>query len=204
MRNLDLSFLPKCRNIIQIRTPIHMLPSWNSNIHANLKEVSQRLRRWACLFAPDQPHWYQKRWLQRLSLQCLAQDSPARAPPMRRGLVVCIGGGGCWRGGGGAAEEELFRASTPRVRHAPRRPLFRSLGICCKQPPLDDAVRVVVFVSNRLFFACLALCGCQKCLDGRKQRASGSRCSWRQSPARCLARSRVLSVSHVVRHSIAP
>ncbi|CAM9844422.1 unnamed protein product [Pylaiella littoralis] len=39
MRNLDLSFLPKCRNIIQIRTPIHMLPSWNSNIHANLKEI---------------------------------------------------------------------------------------------------------------------------------------------------------------------
>ncbi|CAM9144744.1 unnamed protein product [Ectocarpus sp. 6 AP-2014] len=39
MRNLDLSFLPKCRNIIQIRTPIHMLPSWNTNIHANLKEI---------------------------------------------------------------------------------------------------------------------------------------------------------------------
>lgn len=39
MRHLDLSFLPKCRNIIQIRTPIHMLPSWNSNIHVNLKEV---------------------------------------------------------------------------------------------------------------------------------------------------------------------
>lgn len=43
MRNLDLSFLPKCRNIIQIRTPIHMLPSWNSNIHANLKEVGQAI-----------------------------------------------------------------------------------------------------------------------------------------------------------------
>lgn len=39
MRHLDLSFLPKCRNIIQIRTPIHMLPSWDSNIHVNLKEV---------------------------------------------------------------------------------------------------------------------------------------------------------------------
>lgn len=49
MRNLDLSFLPKCRNVIQIRTPIHMLPSWNSNIHANLKEVSQRPRG-SCLF----------------------------------------------------------------------------------------------------------------------------------------------------------
>ena len=45
MRYLDLSFLPKCRNIIQIRTPIHMLPSWNSNIHANLKEVGRQLRR---------------------------------------------------------------------------------------------------------------------------------------------------------------
>lgn len=40
MRNLDLHFLPKCRNIIQIRTPIHMLPSWNAKLHVNLKEVS--------------------------------------------------------------------------------------------------------------------------------------------------------------------
>ncbi|CAN0333573.1 unnamed protein product [Ascophyllum nodosum] len=39
IRNLDLSFLPKCRNIIQIRTPLHMIPSWNTNLTASLREM---------------------------------------------------------------------------------------------------------------------------------------------------------------------
>ncbi|CAN0333804.1 unnamed protein product [Ascophyllum nodosum] len=39
IRNLDLSFLPKCRNIIQIRTPLHVVPSWNNKLDASLREM---------------------------------------------------------------------------------------------------------------------------------------------------------------------
>lgn len=38
-RNLDLHFLPKCRNIIQIRTPIQVLPSWNVHIAPSMNEI---------------------------------------------------------------------------------------------------------------------------------------------------------------------
>lgn len=39
LRNLDRSFVPKCRNIIQIRNPMAMLPSWNHNLTPTIKEV---------------------------------------------------------------------------------------------------------------------------------------------------------------------